>query len=136
MSNPQVDRDRIKIPQVELETEARDQLSMMWQFDPTLENKVFRFSIDGKGCDGFDYACGFDAANDDDFLVPIPEIPGLSFAFDPFAARYMPFVHLRFERDLENNTEGFIIENLAQAQFKGKFWRKDPTKSLPLKEQE
>lgn len=133
MSNTQVDRDRIKIPQVELESEAHEQLSMMWQFDPTLENKVFRFSIDGKGCDGFDYACGFDQVNSDDFLVAIPGIEGLKFAFDPFAARYMPYVHLRFKRDLDNGTEGFIIENLAQDQFKGKFWRKDPTKSLPLK---
>lgn len=136
MSNSQIDLERIPMPQIALEDEARAQLSMMWRFDPTLTNKVFRFAIDGKGCDGFDYACGFDEPKENDFLIPFDSENNQLFAFDPFAARYMPFVHLDFKQDFENNQEGFIVTNQAQSDFKGKFWRKDPTKSLPLKDQE
>ncbi len=136
MSDSVIDRDRINTPQIQLEDEARNQLIMMWKFDPTLEDKVFRFSIDGKGCDGFDYACGFDVAHDEDFKVLVEGSEEKYFAFDPFAARYMPFVQLDFKQDFKNNTEGFIVNNLAQADFKGKFWRKDPTKELPLKGQQ
>src|SRR5690606_28912886 len=98
-SSLQIDRDKIATPQVELTAEAFNQLKLMWEFDPTLENQVFRFSIDGKGCDGFDYACGFSQKNTDDFIVPVPGIEGFLFAFDPFAARYMPYVHLDFARE-------------------------------------
>lgn len=130
----QIDRDKIPVPEVQLTDLALGQLKMMWEFDPTLENQVFRFSIDGKGCDGFDYACGFSEKNEADFLVSIEQIPGLYFAFDPFAARYMPFVHLDFQQELTTNREGFVITNMAQAEFKGKFWRKDPSKAVPVKE--
>lgn len=134
MSESQIDRSRIDLPQIAVDSEALEQLKMMWQFDPTLEGKVFRFAIDGKGCDGFDYACGFDDARADDFLIEIEKLEQHHFAFDAFAARYMPFVQLSFHRDLKSGDEGFVVNNLAQDQFKGKFWRKDPTKSVPLKE--
>ncbi|MBH46683.1 MAG: hypothetical protein CME71_00775 [Halobacteriovorax sp.] len=134
MSTSKVDRDRIVKPQLDVQAQALSQLQMMWKFDPTVADKVFRFSIDGKGCDGFDYACGFDAPHDEDFLVEVEGTDGHFFAFDPFAARYMPFVHLDFKQDFEAETEGFVVTNMAQADFKGKFWRKDPTKELPLKE--
>lgn len=133
MSTSKVDRDKIEKPQINVEAEAAAQLLMMWKFDPTLEGKVFRFSIDGKGCDGFDYACGFDAPHEEDFQIEIDGAPGYFFAFDPFAARYMPFVNLSFKQDFVEETEGFVVTNLAQADFKGKFWRKDPTKEVPLK---
>ncbi len=136
MSDSIIDRDRIITPQIQLEDEAKNQLNMMWKFDSTLSDKVFRFSIDGKGCDGFDYACGFDAPHSDDFRVLVEESDQKYFAFDPMAARYMPFVKLDFKQDFQNNTEGFIVTNLAQADFKGKFWRKDPNKAIPLKGQQ
>lgn len=134
MSHTEIDRARIQIPEILLNDEAQAQLRMMWEFDPTLEGLVFRFSIDGKGCDGFDYACGFDHPHAEDFKIPVPGVTGLFFAFDPFAAHHMPKVELLFERDLNSGSEGFVIKNLAQGEFKGKFWRKNPDKALPLKD--
>ncbi len=136
MSNSQIDRERIPLPEIHVDDEAQAQLKMMWEFDPTLEGQIFRFSIDGKGCDGFDYACGFDQPHDGDFRVEVPGLPGHYFAFDPFAARYMPYVQLGFMRDLVAGTEGFTVTNLAQAEYRGKFWRKDPSKTIPLKDQQ
>jgi Fe-S cluster assembly iron-binding protein IscA len=50
---------------------------------------------------------------------------GLSFHFDPFSAYYMPHVRLEYMRD-EGGAEGFVVTNLTQDKFMGKFWRKSP----------
>jgi len=117
-----IDRTQILLPVIEISPEALSQIQLMIEHDVTIENKVLRLQISGKGCHGFDYSMGFIDRLPDDLLV---ETHGLVFHFDPFSAYYMSQVRLEYFRD-EGDAEGFVITNLTQDKFQGKFWRKAP----------
>ena len=54
------------VPKIQISKEALSQIKLIKENDYTVEGLHFRISIDGKGCNGFDYALGFHQKNDDD----------------------------------------------------------------------
>jgi iron-sulfur cluster assembly accessory protein len=117
-----IDRTQISLPEIKISAEALSQMQLMLEHDVTIENKVLRLQISGKGCHGFDYSIGFTEVLAEDILV---QTQGLTFHFDPFSAYYMSQVELEYMRD-EGDAEGFVVTNLTQDKFMGKFWRKSP----------
>jgi hypothetical protein len=51
---------------------------------------------------------------------------------DPFTAFYLQKSSIDYVQDFANNNEGFVVTNLNQKTFAGKFWRADDTKVPPL----
>ncbi len=129
----EIDRSQIIMPQLTITDRATQELKLMIENDFTLEGKYFRIVISGKGCDGFDYQCGFDTVNEDDFQVPVI-LEGLSsfIIMSPFVAYYFSNGHIDFIQDLVSGDEGFVIKNLKESQFKGKFWKKNSDLTPPL----
>lgn len=109
------------------------QIQLMQDNDYTLEGLHFRIKIGGKGCEGFTYDTGFSEHHQDD-LVIIQEYPLINFTLkvliDPFTAYYTQEATLDYLLDISNNEEGFILNNAADGQHRGKFF-KDETKLPP-----
>jgi Fe-S cluster assembly iron-binding protein IscA len=103
---------------------AAHQIELMKTHDYTLKGQEFRIHIKGKGCHGFDYASGFSSPQSDDvftyFEINSIKIPII---MDPFTAFYTQKLKVDYLLDPEQNTEGFIIENLDQDKFQGKFYK-------------
>lgn len=104
------------------------QIQVMQENDYTLEGHSFRIKIGGKGCEGFTYDTGFSEKHDDD-LVIIQDYPLINFTLtvlmDPFTAFYTQEVTLDYLLDTTNNEEGFIVNNAADGQHRGKFFKDD-----------
>lgn len=126
----EIDLSKIETPRPSITDSATSQLLLMKENDWTLEGKDIRISISGKGCDGFDYAIGFDNRHNEDFVY---QEKGLNFLFDPFCAFYAQNLEIDFKIDPEKNVDGFVIKSLDQKKHTGKFWRQDESKVLPVK---
>lgn len=109
------------------------QIQLMQENDYTLEGLSFRIKIGGKGCEGFTYDTGFSELHPDD-LVIIQNYPLINFELkiliDPFTAYYTQEATLDYLLDITNNEEGFILNNAADGQHRGKFF-KDESKLPP-----
>jgi Fe-S cluster assembly iron-binding protein IscA len=109
------------------------QIQVMQQNDYTLKGFSFRIKIGGKGCEGFTYETGFSKQDPED-LVIVQDYPIISFQLtvliDPFTAFYTKELSLDYLLDITNNDEGFIVNNFADGQHRGKFF-KDESKLPP-----
>ena len=102
------------------------QIQLMQDNDYTLEGLSFRIKIGGKGCEGFTYDTGFSEKHEDD-LVIIQNYPLINFELtvliDPFTAFYTQEATLDYLLDTTNNEEGFVVNNAADGQHRGKFFK-------------
>lgn len=102
------------------------QIQVMMENDYTLEGLYFRIKIGGKGCEGFTYDTGFSEQHPDD-LVIVQDYPLIKFKLtilmDPFTAFYTQELTLDYLLDTSNNEEGFIVQNAADGQHRGKFFK-------------
>jgi len=113
---------------------AQKQMNLIIENDFTLDGLVFRIEISGKGCHGFNYAVGFTPRREDDFIVNIQNDPKKSqVCIDPFAAYYLTECSIDFIQDFEQDAEGFVVINLKQELYQGKFWKASPELIPPLK---
>ena len=113
---------------IEITVEAKSQIKLIKQHDFTVENMVFRLKVDGKGCNGFDYALGFTDREEDDLEITIGEI---TMVMDPFTAYYAQEGKIDYIFDHQNNTEGFYFDNYNERKYKGKFFKNE--EKLPPK---
>jgi len=129
-----VNKDLVLPPIIMFTERALSQLKLIIDNDFTLAGKYFRVVVSGKGCEGFTYAAGFTDLQDDDFQVRIANIEeDIIILVDPFAAFYLQEASVDFIQDFTLDTEGFVITNHSQSEFKGKFWRAAPEKTPPVK---
>ncbi len=109
------------------------QIQVMQENDYTLEGMSFRIKIGGKGCEGFTYDTGFSEPHADDLILE-QNYPLINFQLkvlmDPFTAFYTQELTLDYLLDTTNNEEGFIVNNAADGQHRGKFF-KDEAKLPP-----
>ncbi len=102
------------------------QIQLMQDNDYTLEGLSFRIKIGGKGCEGFTYDTGFSELHQDDLVVK-QKYDLINFELtvliDPFTAFYTQEVTLDYLLDTTNNEEGFIVNNAADGQHRGKFFK-------------
>ena len=109
------------------------QIQVMQENDYTLEGLSFRIKIGGKGCEGFTYDTGFSEPHGDDLVIK-KSFPLINFELtllmDPFTAYYTQELTLDYLLDTTNNEEGFIVNNAADGQHRGKFF-KDENKLPP-----
>lgn len=102
------------------------QIQLMQDNDYTLEGLSFRIKIGGKGCEGFTYDTGFSELHPDDLVVK-QKYDLINFELtvliDPFTAFYTQEVTLDYLLDTTNNEEGFIVNNAADGQHRGKFFK-------------
>ena len=126
-----IDRTKINLPNISLTSQAWKQITLIAENDFTLEGQVFRVQIAGKGCDGFTYALGITAPHDDDFKLFFPyERKKIILHLDPFTAFYLQNAIVDYQFVPTTNEEGFVITNLEQEKFSGKFW-KDQKELVP-----
>jgi Fe-S cluster assembly iron-binding protein IscA len=129
-----VNKDLVLAPIIMFTERALCQLKLIIDNDFTLAGKYFRIVVSGKGCEGFTYAAGFTDLNDDDFQVRIANTEEeIYIIVDPFAGFYLQEASVDFVQDFEQDSEGFVIVNHSQSDFKGKFWRASPDKTPPVK---
>ncbi len=104
------------------------QIQVMQENDYTLEGLSFRIKIGGKGCEGFTYDTGFSERHVDDLVIE-QDFPLIKFhltiLMDPFTAFYTQELTLDYLLDTTNNEEGFIVNNAADGQHRGKFFKDD-----------
>lgn len=102
------------------------QIQLMQENDYTLEGLSFRIKIGGKGCEGFTYDTGFSELHPDDLVIK-QNFQLIHFELvvliDPFTAFYTQEVTLDYLLDTSNNDEGFIVNNAADGQHRGKFFK-------------
>lgn len=102
------------------------QIQLMQVNDYTLEGLSFRIKIGGKGCEGFTYDTGFSELHPDDLVIK-QQYPLINFELvvliDPFTAFYTQEATLDYLLDTSNNEEGFIVNNAADGQHRGKFFK-------------
>lgn len=127
-----IDSKKINLPKIEFTQMALEQLNLILENDFTLSGKYLRILVSGKGCDGFKYSVGFTDREEEDFLININD--NLEIIMDPFAAFYLQEAIVDYIQDFKNNNEGFIVKNLNQDEYNGKFWKKDQSKTPPMKE--
>lgn len=130
-----VNKELVLPPVIMFTERGLSQLKLIIDNDFTLAGKYFRIVVSGKGCEGFTYAAGFTDLNEDDFQVRIANTNDEIFiVIDPFAAFYLQEASVDFVQDFEQDAEGFVIVNHSQSEFKGKFWRAQPSKTPPVKD--
>jgi iron-sulfur cluster insertion protein len=109
------------------------QIRVMQDNDYTLHGLSFRIKIGGKGCEGFTYDTGFSELHSDDLIIkkhyPLINFE-LTILMDPFTAFYTQELTLDYLLDTTSNEEGFIVNNAADGQHRGKFF-KDESKLPP-----
>jgi iron-sulfur cluster insertion protein len=129
-----VNKELVTAPVIMFTERGLAQLKLIIDNDFTLAGKYFRIVVSGKGCEGFTYAAGFTDLHDEDFQVRIANSEDEIFVLvDPFAAFYLQEASVDFVQDFDIDAEGFIIVNHAQGEYKGKFWRANPSKTPPVK---
>lgn len=105
---------------------AVHQIKLMEENDYTLKGLNFRIKIGGKGCGGFTYSTGFSELHEEDLIVE-KEFPLIKYhlkvLMDPFTAFYTQELTLDYLLDPASNEEGFIVNNAADGQHKGKFFK-------------
>lgn len=130
-----VDPKKVPTPKVDFTPMALSQLELLMENDFTLKGLYLRLLISGKGCDGFTYSVGFTEWHQDDIKVSITcstKTPSIEILMDPFTAFYLQNSSVDYIQDFANNSEGFVVSNLNQSTYAGKFWRADKTKVPPL----
>jgi Fe-S cluster assembly iron-binding protein IscA len=128
-----IDREGVTTPSILFSERAVQEWELIIENDFTLEGKQLRITIDGKECDGFTYAVGFDDKTDEDFEISIEGIDH-KLVIDPFAAFYLQVATVDFVQDFSQDAEGFVVVNHSQRHFYGKFWRAHPELKPPLEE--
>ena len=116
---------------IKITDEAAGQINLIKEHDFTVSDKIFRLKVDGKGCNGFDYALGFTEKNDDDIIIKLSS--DIQVHLDPFTAYYAQNGEIDYIFDHENNTEGFYFENKNEKNYRGKFFKNEeklPPQSL------
>jgi iron-sulfur cluster assembly accessory protein len=114
---------------IEMTKSAFKQIELIHENDYTLSAQFFRLQIDGKGCNGFDYALGFSQKHQDDLVHTISrDGQTVSILLDPFTAFYCKTGEIDYILDLENSAEGFHFQNNSEKQYRGKFF-KDESKA-------
>ena len=113
---------------IKLTESAQMQMSLILENDFTLSGKYLRVLVSGKGCDGFTYSVGFTDLANDDVIIRSESSMNLELIMDPFTAFYLKNGVVDYVQDFANNNEGFVIENLNQKEFSGKFWKQAPEK--------
>lgn len=102
------------------------QIQVMQENDYTLEGLSFRIKIGGKGCEGFTYDTGFSEQHPEDLVIgqsyPLINFE-LTVLMDPFTAFYTQELTLDYLLDTSSNEEGFIVNNAADGQHRGKFFK-------------
>jgi iron-sulfur cluster insertion protein len=111
--------------QIEVTDRALAQIKLILENDYTLTDKTLRISIDGKGCNGFDYAIGFDKKFENDKVIDQGDF---QIVLDPFASHYCNQGELDYLFDIANDVEGFIFTNKNEKNYRGKFF-KDESKA-------
>ena len=129
MSTNTVDSKKVEIPEVSISPEAIDQLNLIHQNDYTIEGKLFRVFIKGKGCEGFIYDTIFDMPTTNDLKL---EFKGIQVLMDPFSAFFLSDFGIDYIFDPINELEGFVVTNHNQDKFTGKFWTKGKVELPPL----
>jgi iron-sulfur cluster assembly accessory protein len=112
-------------PKINITQRALDQIKLVLENDYTLNENTLRLTIDGKGCNGFDYAIGFDKKTEEDFII---EFNGFDLAIDKFCSYYCQDGEIDYLLDIKNDVEGFLFSNLAEKKYRGKFF-KDESKT-------
>ena len=107
--------------QINITDQAKNQIQLILENDFTLQDKVLRVSVDGKGCDGFDFAIGFTDPDANDNQVSFENI---SIHLDQFVTEHLTNFTIDFKTDYQNNDEGFVIINNEPEKTRGKFWLK------------
>jgi iron-sulfur cluster insertion protein len=123
-----IDPSCVEMPKIYFTKRAYSQLKLIQDNDYTLQGKVFRILISGKGCDGFHYSAGFTLPKEDDLTVQAhveENGPTITLHMDLFAAFYTPECSVDFIQDFTQDAEGFVIVNHIGDNFAGKFWKKD-----------
>jgi iron-sulfur cluster insertion protein len=130
-----VNKDLVLAPVIMFTERALSQLKLIIENDFTLAGKYFRIVVSGKGCEGFTYAAGFTDLQDEDFQVRIANTDDeILILVDPFAGFYLREASVDFIQDFTQDSEGFVIVNHSQSEYKGKFWRAAPEKTPPVVE--
>lgn len=130
-----IDRSGVTTPSILFSERAVQEWELILENDFTLEGKLLRIAIDGKECDGFTYAVGFDDKKSEDFEVCV-DGTSHKVIIDPFAAFYLQVATVDFIQDFTQDAEGFVVVNHSQRNFFGKFWRAHPELKPPLEESE
>lgn len=127
-----IDKEKVKKPCITLTPKARDQICLMQANEPLLSDLSLRLWVASKGCQGFEYGCGFDGKQEQDFAILLDN--GIEIILDPFCAFYLQNATIDFVQDYVRNLEGFVINNHNESQFKGKFFKNEqltpPIKAL------
>lgn len=108
---------------IEWSQEAKSQLELIFENDFTLQEKVFRVHIKGKGCDGFTYQLGFDHPRQEDLLTHCGKVP---VHLDPFSAFYIKNAKIDYMFHPSKEEDGFQITNLDEHLYRGKFFKDSP----------
>ena len=126
----QIDKDKIAVPNIQITEMARKELCDLKKQDFTLKERVPRILISGKKCEGFTYGFSFTKALEDDFTIKVSE--DIFLHLDPFISFYMQNGVLDY---IPSGVEegGFIITNLDQELFEGKFWKEKMSLVPPQK---
>lgn len=134
-----INRSLVTPPRLFMTAAAWSQIQLIQDNDFTKTGLHFRIQIGGKECDGFTYWTGFSHTDEEDLLVEARAPQGeahsgapLSVLMDPFTAFYLKNVIVDFRFDPLTQNEGFVVNNLQQGDFAGKFWRTDDSKIPPL----
>jgi iron-sulfur cluster assembly protein len=92
---------------VTLTQRAAEKVGGLMAGEPAGEAEVLRVAIQGGGCNGFEYALGFDrGAQAGDHVL---EFHGVTVVVDPFSAPYLQGSTIDFLEGLQES--GFKIEN-------------------------
>lgn len=124
MEQTLVDTVKVEDIKIHISNKALEQIKLILDNDYTLGEQQLRLKVDGKGCNGFDYAIGFTEKEKDDLELPI-EFTFLSFKIllDPFTAFYCKEGTIDYIQDFANDTEGFTFENANEKKYRGKFFK-------------
>jgi iron-sulfur cluster insertion protein len=122
-------RDQLKpINEFDLNLTPRafDQIKLIQSNDYTVEDKVFRVQISGKGCSGFNYDVGFTDATTDDVVIDIwvkEKSSHFYLHLDVFTAFYFYQGTIDYQIDLTTGEDGFVIMNTHEESYFGKFFK-------------
>lgn len=122
--------NELKTPNLEISESALQQIILIQRHDYTLKGLSFRIKIGGKGCDGFTYEIGFAPKQSDDLVICHTAMAlddkkeeRIEIVMDPFTAFYTQVAKLDYRLDPNMQDEGFILTNLNESLYKGKFYK-------------
>lgn len=120
------------ISKIKISKEALNQILLIKENDYTVEGLSFRIAIDGKGCQGFDYAIGFTEQKADDLEVYLTDEDNNKIdqkvLLDPLVHFYIKEGFIDYIFDHQNQVDGFVFENTDEKHYRGKFF-KDESKT-------